>query len=294
MRSIFVGVGGFIGRIDSESRVAFWAQDPSEHKFDASRLISVDLSLTPKAAAMRQTSWDAVQVDDCFVLANGSIAGTTIGPRWPELRLNGDVYLEESYWQKVPTIARPSSMQDAGREYEFRTVVYWSHLDDARAGRRYFGHHAEILQEQGTLARVALYAPGTSNRPNARPMTLWIDLSAADQCDAGKDSLTEIGVGKARRRARCTSLQTRLCRRSTKGWRICRTAGHTLSHSAAIACQTGKSHPGSVAIRTAIRCRIRRRSLPDRNPTLARLVIVGARVDQRDRPRGGWRAPPGS
>lgn len=34
MRSVFVGTGGFLGRIDSETRCAFWTEEPTDHGFD--------------------------------------------------------------------------------------------------------------------------------------------------------------------------------------------------------------------------------------------------------------------
>jgi len=34
MRTVFIGTAGFLGRIDSETRCAFWAEDPTEHGFD--------------------------------------------------------------------------------------------------------------------------------------------------------------------------------------------------------------------------------------------------------------------
>jgi hypothetical protein len=80
------------------------------------------------------------------------------------------------------------------------TAVYWPGLDDPRAGRRYAGHCAEILQEQGSLARVAVYPPGRSAQPNVHPVTMWIDFASSEQCDTGLESLTTIGVGDAPKR----------------------------------------------------------------------------------------------
>jgi hypothetical protein len=198
MRSIFVAVSGFLGRIESETRCAFWVDEPIEHGFDPSRLITVDLALTPSAAAARRISWDAVQVDDCIARADGNLGGTTMGPRWPELQLVGRVYIEDNYWSKLPAALRSPSRQLTGRAYEYRTAVYWPHIDDPRAGRRYAGHHAEILAEKDTIARVAIYRAGASTQDGARPMmTMWIDLASPDQCDAGPGGLTEIGVGQA-------------------------------------------------------------------------------------------------
>ena len=94
MRCVFVGTGGFLGRVDGDTRCAFWAEEPVDHDFDPKRLITVDLARTPSAAAAHEIGWDAVQVDDCFTGPNGNVCGTTLGPRWPELRLTGAVYLE--------------------------------------------------------------------------------------------------------------------------------------------------------------------------------------------------------
>jgi hypothetical protein len=51
MRCIFVGTGGFLGRIDGETRCAFWADEPVDHGFDPERLITIDLARTPSNEA---------------------------------------------------------------------------------------------------------------------------------------------------------------------------------------------------------------------------------------------------
>jgi hypothetical protein len=199
---VFQGTGAFLGRIDSETRCAFWADEPVDHGFDPQLLIEVDLGCTPEAAAAKEIGWDEVQVDDCFTGPNGAVGGTTLGPRWPELRLGGAVYLEQSFVRSLPVALRPPCPPTgmSGRGYECTTSVYWPHLDDPRAGSRYSGHHAEILTEQGTLARVAVHPPGRSEHPHASPVTMWIDLASAEQCDAGPESLTTIGTGDAPKR----------------------------------------------------------------------------------------------
>lgn len=199
MRCVFIGTGAFLGGIAGETRCAFWADDPVDHDFDPRRLIHVDLARTPSAAAAKEIGWDGVQVDDCFTAPNGVVSGTTLGPRWPELHLAGVVYLERGFAESLPAALRPACppAQLTGHRHEYMTCVYWPHLDDQRAGNRYTGHHAEIIQEQGSLARVAVYPPGGSDRPSARPVTMWIDLASPEQCDAGPDSLTTIGVGDA-------------------------------------------------------------------------------------------------
>ncbi|MEQ1503317.1 MAG: hypothetical protein ABMB14_13855 [Myxococcota bacterium] len=197
MRSVFLATGAFLGRIDGETRCAFWPDEPTDHGFDPARLVTVDLARTPNAAVAGAIPWDAVEVDDCFAGPTGATGGTTLGPRWPELALVAVVYLEQRFRERLPEGVRPACPPrgTSGRVHEYTSVVYWPHVGDPRAGLRYAGHHAEILEERGGLARVAVYPPGTSERPAARPLTMWIDLGSADQCDAGPDSLTEIGVG---------------------------------------------------------------------------------------------------
>jgi hypothetical protein len=198
VRWVFRGTGGFVGRIDSETRIAFWADEPTDHGFDPALLIAVDLGRTPSAAALGEISFDAVEVDDCFSGPNGDVRGTTLGPRWPELQLSGAIYLEQRFCDRLPAALRPALPPKfmSGRSYEYTTVLYWPGTGDPRAGRRYAGHHAEILEERGSLARVAVYPPGTSARPNAMTQQMWIDLASAEQTDAGAHSLTEIGLGR--------------------------------------------------------------------------------------------------
>jgi hypothetical protein len=81
--------------------------------------------------------------------------------------------------------------------HEFTTAAYWPDTGDPRAGNRYAGHHARILEERGTLARVAVCPPGRSRQPQARPVTMWIDLASPEHYDAGTAGLTTIGTGGA-------------------------------------------------------------------------------------------------
>ena len=60
MRCVFVGCPAFLGRVDGETRCAFWTQEPVDHGFDPGRLIDVDLALTPSAAAAGEIGWDQV------------------------------------------------------------------------------------------------------------------------------------------------------------------------------------------------------------------------------------------
>jgi hypothetical protein len=199
MRCVFVGTGAFLGRVDSETRCAFWSDEPVDHGFDPSRLITIDLALSPNRALAGEIGWDAVQVDDCFTGPTGSVGGTTLGPRWPEIQTSGAVFLEQHFIASLPAHLRPPCppRNMHGRDYEHKSVLYWPRTNDSRTGKRYSGHHAEILEERGFLAHVAVYPPGTSDLPHVQSSRMWLDLSAADQCDAGPGSLTRIGVGNA-------------------------------------------------------------------------------------------------
>lgn len=198
MRWVFQGMGGFLGRVEGETRVSFWPEEPADHGFDPALLISVDLAQTPSAAALGEIAFDAVQLDDGYSGPNGDVRGTTLGPRWPEIQLLGAVYLEQGFLARLPAEKRPllppKSM--GGQPYEYLTALYWPNTGDPRAGRRYAGHHARVLEERGSLARVEVFPQGSSDRPHATPTRMWIDLSSADQCDAGHDSLTNIGLGR--------------------------------------------------------------------------------------------------
>jgi hypothetical protein len=115
-----------LGRIDSETRCAFWPEEPVDHDFDPTRLIEVDFSRTPSAAAAKEITWDAVQVDDCLTGPTGAVSGTTLGPRWPELQLAGAVYLERGFVASLPAGLRPACppLGMNGQSYECMTAVY--------------------------------------------------------------------------------------------------------------------------------------------------------------------------
>ena len=61
------------------------------------RLIQADLTRAPTAAAANQIGWDDVQVMMATRALTATMGGTTLGPRWPELRLVGAIYLERDF-----------------------------------------------------------------------------------------------------------------------------------------------------------------------------------------------------
>src|SRR5262249_53297198 len=106
----------------------------------------------------------------------------------------GTVYLAEGAWRRLPPslrFARPP--RDArARDYEYTRLIYWPHIDDARAGHRYAGFHVEVLERRGTLAHLVIYAPGSSLEAGARGSSAWIDLADVEQCDAGPGCLSTV------------------------------------------------------------------------------------------------------
>lgn len=199
MRSVFRSTSGFLGRIESATRCAFWADEPTLHDYDPALLITVDLERTPNAALAGEIAWDEIEVDDCYVSISGGLAGTTLGPRWPELQIAGAVYLEDRFIARLPEALRPPCPPKlvGGRAYEHTTVVYWPDGDDPRAGKRYAGHHATVLEQRAGLTRVIVYPPGLSEEAGVRTHDLWIDLTSVEHCDAGPDALTQLGADGA-------------------------------------------------------------------------------------------------
>jgi hypothetical protein len=55
-----------------------------------------------------------------------------------------------------------------------------------------------------------VHPPGRSEEPDTPPVTMWIDLASSEQCDAGTDSLTTIGVGNAPKRGALFLISGRL------------------------------------------------------------------------------------
>lgn len=197
VRCVFTLASAYLGRIDGLTRCAFWFDDPTEHGFDHSKLIDIDLARAPRAAIAGMIPWDAVDLDDCFASPGGELAGSTLGPRWPEMQLMGALLLEEGFIARLPGDRRPPEIPPGGngRAYEYRSAVYWPTTRDPRAGRRYVGHHAEITDERGSLAHVRVFPPGSSFSEGARTSTMWIDLASPEQCDAGSTSMSTVAVG---------------------------------------------------------------------------------------------------
>jgi len=187
VRTIFLGFGAYVGRIASQTRCELWTEDPTEHGFAADALIAVDLGKCTTAAMNGRIDWAEVEVDD-----HVNVGGLTgIGPLWPEGATLGAVYLADHFVKRLAV--RPTLPVIDGEPYELKTVVYHPGTADPRAGRRYCGFHAKVLDRRGSHALVQIY-PGGSSKSLPPLAARWIDLRSVEVCDVGASSMTAIGA----------------------------------------------------------------------------------------------------
>lgn len=168
-RSVFYGVGAFIGSITGPTTCAFWPDDPNRLGWKTGLLVSVDLANTPEA--VRQGKIAQADVDDFAGYGTGGL--TRVGPIFPAGATMGTLYLEES---KCGALG-PNDPTKGARPWEWATVVYY---DGPMAGRRFHGFHGHVVKNDptGTLALVSLWARGTSAVPGVTPMgTYWFDIA---------------------------------------------------------------------------------------------------------------------
>jgi hypothetical protein len=184
MRTLFTSYPAVVGVISGLSRCSVWIDDPTSLDFDDGHLYEIDLRRNANAAITGKISWAEVEVDN-HVNAGGR---TTIGPLWPEGMTMGWVYISDAYMFSRG-IGLDSGMALDALPHERQLVVYHPGGNDLRAGRRYCGFHARVVQRRGDEALVQLFPRGQSREPH---MTQWIDLSSVTTCDAGADSLTTI------------------------------------------------------------------------------------------------------
>lgn len=171
VRDLYIGTGAFLGRVDSESTCGFWPTDPLglPTQFDKAALVEVNLAMTAEAAAAGKIPWADVQTE------SGKL---TFGPTWPPGKSVGRVYIREDRAKGV--IPNPP-LGSSGEDYEFMLLIYRTGTQDPRAGLRYQGVKAEILQTNGDLTEVYLYGPGQSK--NQQRKRAWIDLKSVDVCE---------------------------------------------------------------------------------------------------------------
>lgn len=197
VKTVFYACSAWVGRIDGETRCRFWSQNPLENNFDHKRLVSVDLAMSPAGARKGSLDWAKIQVDD-VAEADGSGGLTTIGPWFPDGRTTGAIYLAEPYWKSLKGPARPVFPPPGfdAPAYEFMTVV---HKDGPRAGKRYIGMHARIVQERGAKVSVE-FLFSCSPRVNKAAPPYKFDLASMEvEAHVSEGGLTEVGVGNRKK-----------------------------------------------------------------------------------------------
>lgn len=185
MRTVFVGFCAYVGRIVNRTMCEVWTADPAERDFATEQLLAVDLNKNPSAAMKGAIDWADVEVDDH--ITTGGLTG--IGPLWPEGASTGLVYLADRFLERLPV--RPEPLEFDGEPYEQELVIYHPGAEDPRAGRRYRGFHAVVVERRGTSALVEVY-PAMGSKSSPPFEARWLDLQSVAVCDAGVGSMTAI------------------------------------------------------------------------------------------------------
>jgi hypothetical protein len=199
VRTVFYGCNGIVASVVNKRKVKLWASDPAEASimFAENKTFAVDLAKCPSKLTAAQ--YLQVQVDDgVYAPADKGTGSTSIGPRFPaqyEGAYLGAVYISDVYRDTLATqgvsLPNPPPGAEGAYGYEYQVAWYWAGVDP-RAGRRYFGHHANVISRDGTKAQVDIQPAGTTLP--VKPVRMWLDLASVDDCDAGPldDGLTEI------------------------------------------------------------------------------------------------------
>lgn len=182
-RSVFYGVGAFVGSITGPTTCAFWPDDPNKLKWDSGRLVKVDLANNPEA--VRQGKIAQAEVDDFDGYGTGGL--TRVGPIFPSGSVLGTLYLEESKC----AACGPNDPTTDPRKYEWATVVYY---DGPLAGRRFYGFHGQVVNVNAGMALISLWARGTSTVATAPVRTFWLDM--AKDLHPDDKSLPAVAVAK--------------------------------------------------------------------------------------------------
>src|SRR3569623_1809358 len=183
-RSVFYGVGAFIGSITGPTNVAFWPDDPAKLKWAQDRRVQVDLANNPEA--VRQGKLAQADVDDYFGYGTGGL--TRVGPMFPRGSVLGPLYLEAP---RCGDCGAQDPTKDP-RKYEWATGGYY---DGPMAGRRFHGFHGSVVNVNGGMALISLWARGTS-AVAAGPMgTYWLDI--ANHLHPDDKSLPAVALAKS-------------------------------------------------------------------------------------------------
>ena len=174
-KTTFYGFGAYVGSVTGLTQCAWWDDDPGRtYQWAQSALVAVDLAMNPSAMRAGKISEKDIQVDDHR--QDGGL--TTIGPMFPTGATIGQCWLSEQFYAtrgfKPPR--QPASAPNDGHDYESTCHLYWGgELGD----RRFYGFHGRVLQVNGPLSQVEIWAGGTGKIPGRKPQgTWWLDLAA--------------------------------------------------------------------------------------------------------------------
>ena len=180
---VFYGFGAYIGAIRGTTQCDWWADDPASLNWSPNLLVPTNLAKNPAAARAGTIRVADIECDDHRI--DGGL--TTIGPRFPQGKMVGALWLAETYWNSLPNKpARPTSTD--GHDYEHTSILY---LDGPMAGRRFYGLHAKVVGTQGPLSRVLVWHGGRSKID--QPIgPFWLDL--AQVAHPVEPGATQVGV----------------------------------------------------------------------------------------------------
>ncbi|HSN29182.1 MAG TPA: hypothetical protein VLT45_22995 [Kofleriaceae bacterium] len=168
-RSVFYGVGAFVGSITGPTTCAFWPDDPVKLKWDPKLLVQVDLAKNPEACRQGKIKESDIEVDD--FAGYGTDGMTRVGPLFPGGATMGIVYIEDSRCAACGA----SDPRKNPRPHEWMTVVYH---DGALTGRRFYGFYGEVkdVKPANSMALISLWPRGTSGVVGQTPFgTYWLD-----------------------------------------------------------------------------------------------------------------------
>jgi hypothetical protein len=170
-----------------ERQCKVWLQDPRAIAYDASRAVTVDLTMTP--AKQLPAHPEKVKVDDFILAETGQPAGlTTLGPRWPRSYRGSDphihaaaaaVWLEASFWDVMKNEGKVLSHPQGQRtqDYQWKSRLYPD--VDVKNWRRYLGCHARERSVVGSRYTFDLWGP-----LDMSPYTqITVDLNDPEQVD---------------------------------------------------------------------------------------------------------------
>ncbi len=184
MRIVFCGFPVYASALVNGTTYKFWLHPNSN---DVKWQVEVDMAENSALALAGKLGWGKVKVDAGEEHSGTRLFGWRQDRAFGEVRaFTGVLYLEKTFAEGrglTPPVSpdlHTRSGSPLGMPYEFETALYTKDHGDSRAGRRYYGFHAQIAETRGKKALVLMYHAGTSQEENSTPAaTRWIELNDA-------------------------------------------------------------------------------------------------------------------